>query len=106
MASRRGLTGQEIAHIILNEMKLRARLGLLAFGAFLALYGLGMINRGILVYENHRRLTNYSYGTIATGIFISLLAFLPPVALVNRWLAPKQLATHHRPEHHRKHGPK
>ena len=91
--------------MIRSKMKLRVRLGLLAFGAVLALSGLGLVNRGVLWYENHRRLTNYSYGTIATGIFISLLAFLPPVGLVDRWLAPKQ-AEKHRHEHHRKHGSK
>jgi hypothetical protein len=55
------VTGQEIAHIILNEMKLRVRVALFAVGAVLALYGLGLVNPGILVFENHRRLMNYSY---------------------------------------------
>jgi|GEM_PF-6350580 len=73
------------------------------------MYGLQMMHRGIFVYQNTSwRGTNYSAGTIAVGIFLGLLAFLPPAAWVDRWMARKkeQQRHDHPPYHQRRHGPK
>jgi len=85
-------------------MKLAARLGIFAFGTLVAFYGVQIMQRGVMVYQSSRRVTNYSPATIATGILIALLAFLPPAALVNRWLIRKKTKHDHLPEHRRHHG--
>ena len=88
------------------------RLSLIALGAALVLYSLQLMHRGIYVYQNVTfRATTYSAGNVALGIFIGLLAFLPPASLVDRWIARrKERNSPDRPEHpsyhHRHHGPK
>ena len=53
------------------------RFSLFAVGAIIVVYGLQLIDRGIFAYQNTWfRGTNYSAGTVATGVLLSLLAFL------------------------------
>ena len=66
-------------------MKLKHRVAVFCSGLLAVLYGFGMLNRGIAVYLSGRyRVPVYSAGVIATGVFFSLLAFLPPPALIER----------------------
>jgi hypothetical protein len=63
------------------------RLSLIAVGVLLILSGMQLLNRGVFVYQNTWfRGTNYSPGTIATGVVIGLLAFLPPPTWIDRWI--------------------
>ena len=82
------------------------RLGLVALGGFCVLYGLGMMHRGIMAYQNeHYRATTYSAGTIAAGIFIAILGLLPS-SLVS-WLSALKKPPHKDPlPHHRHHDPR
>jgi hypothetical protein len=74
------------------------RLSLLALGAILVTYGIQMLHRGIFVYQNAwYRGTVYSAGIVATGVFVGLLAFLPPATWVDRWTARKK--KHQQPDH-------
>jgi hypothetical protein len=87
-------------------MRIKVRLSLIVAGGIIATYGLLLLHRGVVVYQNTWvRGTNYSAGTVAAGVFIGLLAFLPPTALVDRWTARKKKPEH--PTYHqRHHGPK
>ena len=89
-------------------MRWIVRFSLLAVGAIIVVYGLQLMHRGIFAYQNTWfRGTNYSAGTVAAGVFLGLLAFLPPAAWVNRWIArkrPKQ--RDHSTYHQRHHGQK
>jgi hypothetical protein len=77
-------------------MKWIVRLSLLAAGVLLAMYGLQMMDRGIIAYQNAWfRGTNYSAGTVAAGIFVGLLAFLPPATWVDRWINQKKEGRRH-----------
>jgi hypothetical protein len=85
------------------------RLSILAAGAITIVYGLLLMHHGIFVYQNAWfRGTNYSAGTVAAGVFLSLLAFLPPTAWVERWIAPREKKPQddHAKYHQRHHGPK
>jgi hypothetical protein len=85
------------------------RLSILAAGAITVVYGLLLMHRGVFVYQNAWfRGTNYSAGTVAAGIFLGLLAFLPPTSWVERWMARKkrQPQGDHPKYHQRHHGPK
>jgi hypothetical protein len=85
------------------------RLSLLAVGAVTVVYGLQLMHRGIFVYQNTWfRGTNYSAGTVAAGVFLGLLAFLPPASWVDRWMSrkKKQQQLGHPTHHQRHHGPK
>ena len=67
-------------------MKLKYRVVLFALGLSLAIYGWGLLNEGVFAYvASIYRYTLYSPGTVAVGIFIALLAFLPS----SKWLYPK-----------------
>jgi len=84
------------------------RLSLLVVGAITVAYGLQLMQHGIFVYQNTWwRGTNYSAGTVALGVFLGLLAFLPPAAWVGRWMTRKKknLQHDHPAHHHRHHGP-
>jgi hypothetical protein len=75
----------------------------------MAAHGLQLMHRGVFVYQNASfRATNYSAGTVAAGVFVGLLAFLPPAAWVDRWIARKKKPQQHdHPSfHQRHHGPK
>jgi hypothetical protein len=81
-------------------MKLKVRIGLFAFGVVVALYGLDLMNRGIMSYVNVRyRAAMYSPGVVATGVFFSLLAFLPPASWVDRLTRSKKVNTAPHPRH-------
>jgi hypothetical protein len=85
------------------------RLSILAVGAMTIVYGLLLMHQGIFVYQNAWfRGTNYSAGTVAAGVFLCLLVFLPPTAWVERWIAPKKKKPQddHPKYHQRHHGPK
>ncbi|MGA1989230.1 MAG: hypothetical protein ABSG72_23360 [Candidatus Sulfotelmatobacter sp.] len=86
------------------------RLSLLAAGGAMVAYGLQLMHRGVLVYQNTWfRGTNYSAGTVAAGVFVGLLAFLPPTSWVDRWMArrkKKPQQNDHPAFHQRHHGPK
>jgi hypothetical protein len=85
------------------------RLSILAAGVITVVYGLQLMHRGVFVYQNRWfRGTNYSAGAVAAGVFLSLLAFLPPTAWVERWIAPKKKKPqdNHPKYHQRRHGPK
>jgi hypothetical protein len=89
-------------------MRIKTRVGLLAAGAFTAVFGLSLWHRGVFVYQNTWfRGTSYSASTIAFGIFLVLLAFLPPTAWVERWTPRKKNPEHqdHPAYHQRHHGP-
>lgn len=68
-------------------MRWVVRLALFATGCVLVAYGLEASRRGIFVYQNTWfRGTHYSSGTVAIGIFVALLAFLPPTRWVEHWM--------------------
>ncbi|MGA8437077.1 MAG: hypothetical protein WB762_22385 [Candidatus Sulfotelmatobacter sp.] len=84
------------------------RLSLLTVGGITVVYGLQLVHRGIFVYQNTWfRGTNYSAGTVAAGVFLGLLAFLPPTASVDRCIGRKKPKQRDRSTCHQRHqGPK
>jgi hypothetical protein len=71
------------------------RLSLVATGALIVECGLQMMHKGVFAYQNSWfRGTNYSAGTVAAGVFIGLLAFLPPTSWVTRLIGGKKTPTH------------
>jgi hypothetical protein len=65
-----------------GNVKVRHRLVIALAGVCLSLYGFGMMKRGLFVYQNHYAMTLYSPGVIAIGVFLCLLAFLPPASWI------------------------
>jgi hypothetical protein len=81
-------------------MKLKVRIGLFVLGIVIALYGLDLIHLGIMSYVNARyRAAMYSPGVVATGVFFSLLAFLPPASWVDRLTRRKKVNAAPHPRH-------
>jgi hypothetical protein len=73
-------------------MEIHCSLGIFAVGTFIAFYG-ALMMRGVMVYQTGRRITNYSPATVATDIFIALLAFMPPATLVKSLSDTKEAGT-------------
>lgn len=55
-----------------------ARLGLVAFGVFLAFYGFALSHEGVFSYKNGYHETLYSPAVLVTGIAAVMLGLLPP----------------------------
>jgi len=58
-------------------MKVNRRLGGLAGGVAIILYGLAMLWRGTFAYHNSYSMTLYSPGVVAIGILICFLSVVP-----------------------------
>jgi hypothetical protein len=81
-----------IQNLIKNAV---VRLSLIATGALVVEYGLQMMHKGVFAYQNSWfRGTNYSAGTVATGVFIGLLALLPPTSWISRLIGGKKTQIH------------
>ena len=81
-------------------MKLKVRIGLFVLGIVIALYGLDLMHLGIMSYVNARyRAVMYSPGVVVTGVFFSLLAFLPPASWVDRLARRKKVDGVPHPRH-------
>ena len=63
--------------------KIRARLGVFAFGMLIVCYGTALLHRGIFVYRNYYRAEMYSPALIVTGVLFMMLALIPK-SLVER----------------------
>lgn len=67
-------------------MKLSIRILLFCAGLYISFYGWGLLHEGVFAYTAGRfRETAYSPGTIAVGVVLCLLAFLPSA----KWLYPR-----------------
>jgi hypothetical protein len=75
-------------------MILNRRLGGVAGGMVITLYGLAMLRRGAFAYHNSYSMTLYSPGVVAIGILICFLSVLP-VRWVN-WLIRRNSKTRSR----------
>jgi hypothetical protein len=81
---------------------------LIATGALTVRHGLQLMHSGVFVEQNTWfRGTNYSAGTLAAGVFLGLLAFLPPASWISRLMKEKKADSQtHLTYHRRRHGPK
>jgi hypothetical protein len=77
-------------------VRAKQRLVIALAGAIVSLYGLGMMQRGHFIYQNHYAMTLYSPGVIAIGVFLFLLAFLPPASWVYRLVGKGKHSNSHK----------